>query len=110
MKMSANPQQYIIQVDLPPATAAASRGQPATARPVKAPVDLKMLQRLFDETGIKLDANYRPICVNSQQQRFVVRGRATPEARRAAERKLGGGVKFFSDGPVQAMNVRPKGR
>ena len=104
MKTPAAPQQYIIQIDLAP------NGELSIRNSAAAPVDLKQLQRLLDETGITLDANYRPICVNPQQQRFVVRGRATPEARLRAERKLGNGVRFFSDGPVQAMNVRQKSR
>ncbi len=104
MKTSTAPQQYIIQIDLAP------KGQVSARTSAEEHVDLKRLQRLLDETGIKLDANYRPICVNEQQQRFVVRGRATPEARLLAERKLGNGVRFFSDGPVQAMNLRQKSR
>ena len=104
MKTPTAPQQYIIQIDLVP------NRQLSVRNSAEAQVDLKQLQRLLDETGIKLDANYRPICVNPLQQRFVVRGRATPEARLRAERKLGNGVRFFSDGPVQAMNLRQKPR
>jgi hypothetical protein len=104
MKTPVAPQQYIIQIDL------ASEEQVSASSSAGAQVDIKELQRLLGEAGIKLDANYRPICVNSKQKRFVVRGRATQEARLRAERKLGNGVRFFSDGPVQAMNVRQRSR
>jgi hypothetical protein len=89
--MSTKPaaQRYLIQIDL--------------AEKPNARVDLSVLQRLLDRTGIELDAKYAPVCINPQQRRFVVRGEATLEARQRAEKKLGADVKFFSDSRVQPM-------
>ncbi len=100
MKMPVAPQRYIIQIDLAPERVNSARATVGT------PVDLKQLQRLLQGTGIELDKNYRPICVNAQQQRVVVRGQATPEARQRAEKMLGDGVKFFSDGRVQMASAQ----
>lgn len=90
MNMRPETQRYIIQIDLP------------NAAPKKNPrVDLNILKKIFKDTGIELDANYTPVLINPQQQRFVVRGEATAEGRQRAEHKLGTNVKFFSDGRVQ---------
>ena len=104
MKMPVAPQKYIIQVDLLSNQATAVRGVTG------APVGLKAFQRLLDGTGIKLDPHYRPVCVNAQRQRFVVRGEATPEARLRAEQMLGDGIRFIPDGTVQTLSAHQKSR
>jgi len=95
MKMPVAPQQYIIQIDFNSATRSARGNKGAAA------VEVSQLQRLLSGTGIELDASYRPVCINPQQQRFVVRGQATPDAKKRAERKLGEGIKFFTDARAQ---------
>ncbi|MEK7726856.1 MAG: hypothetical protein AAB354_00515 [candidate division KSB1 bacterium] len=92
MKQHALAQRYLIQIDL--AEAALQKN---------ARVDLSVMQRLLDRTGIALDSKYAPVCINPQQRRFVVRGDATLEARHRAEELLGPDVKFFSDGRVQPL-------
>ena len=92
MKQHAEAQRYLIQIDL---------AESATQK--NARVDLSLLQRLLDRTGIALDSKYAPVCINPQQRRFVVRGDATIEARHRAEQLLGHGVKFFADSRVQTM-------
>ena len=94
MNASNAAQNYIIQLDLPNGRSKKS-GR----------LDMKTVLRLFDGTGIELDANYGPILINPQERRFVVRGLATSESRQRAEQRLGKDVKFFSDGRVQPMKT-----
>ncbi len=103
MKMPVAPQPYIIQIDLEDGDLSTdSKSRPA------ARVDVKLLQHLLDGTGIELDAGYRPVCINPQHNRFVVRGHGTHAAKQRAERMLGEGVKFFSDNRMQAVSAPPK--
>lgn len=90
-------ERYLIQIDL------GNAGTETRAR-----VDLDTVQRVLAGTGIELDSSYAPVCINLQQQRFVVRGLATMAARLRAEKKLGSDVKFFSDGRVQPMRAGGK--
>lgn len=92
MNAELESQRYIIQIDLPPAASS------KTAR-----VNVATLQRALAGTGIQLDPSYAPVCINPQQQRFVVRGLATTAAKQRAEKKLGPVVKFFADGRVQTL-------
>jgi len=50
---------------------------------------------LFAGTGVRLDDSYGPLLIDPGRGRHVVRGEATPEARRRAEAIPG--VQFFSD-------------
>ena len=102
MKMPAACEQYLIQIDL-------DAGDPSRAKSRgKIQVDVELLQRLLQGTGIELDAKYHPVRIHPQQQRFVVRGHGTAAAKQRAERMLGQGVKFFADGRVQAISAGTK--
>jgi hypothetical protein len=57
------------------------------------------IQSLLEGTGIQLDSNYGPIPVNPKLGRYVVRGKATPEAKAKAERIPG--VRFFADAKIK---------
>ncbi len=92
MKQHALAQRYLIQIDLAEA-----------AMQKNTRVDLQVMQRLLDHTGIELDARYAPVCINPGQRRFVVRGDATLEARHRAEQQFGADVKFFADSRVQPL-------
>jgi hypothetical protein len=70
--------RYIIQVDRP--------GEQ---------IDMAGLRALLDGAGVELDPNYGPIPVDPELGRYVVRGRASPDARARAE--LIPGVRFFAD-------------
>jgi hypothetical protein len=65
-------------------------------------LDLSSIRKLLKGTGVQLDPNYGPICINPELGRFVVRGTATPEARAKAEQVPG--ISFFSDARVMPMS------
>lgn len=50
---------------------------------------------LFAGTGVRLDVGYGPHLIDAERGRHVVRGEATPEARKRAEAIPG--VQFFAD-------------
>ena len=87
---------YIIQIELSQSNGLGKR------------VDINTVKRMLDGTGIELDSNYGPHCINPQQRRFVVRGVATNEARRLAEQRFGNEVKFFADSRVEAISAQRK--
>jgi hypothetical protein len=58
-------------------------------------LDMPAVRSLLEGTGVELDGNYGPILVNDKLGRYVVRGKATSEARAKAERIQG--VRFFAD-------------
>jgi hypothetical protein len=58
-------------------------------------LDMPAVRSLLEGTGVELDGNYGPILVNDKLGRYVVRGKATSEARTKAERIPG--VRFFAD-------------
>ncbi len=64
-------------------------------------LDMASAQALLAGTGVELDAAYGPILVNPKLGRYVVRGLATPSARREAENVPG--VSFFSDARQTAV-------
>jgi hypothetical protein len=74
----------IIQVDLPGGKLA-----------------MEAVSKLLEGTGIEIDANYGPIPINPAIGRYVVRGRATLEARAKAEKIPG--VRLFADTRIQPM-------
>lgn len=57
---------------------------------------------LFTGTGVVLDDGYGPHLIDPSRGRHVVRGEATPEARRKAEAIPG--VQFFSDARQAPMS------
>ena len=89
MNAVATKQYYLIQINLPATASNAVRGMPRA--------DIESVETLLGDTGIELDQQYGPICINPQQQKFVVRGEATPEARHRVEERLGDQVRFFAD-------------
>lgn len=56
---------------------------------------------LFAGTGVRLDGSYGPHLIDAGRGRHVVRGEATPEARKKAEAIPG--VRFFADVPQAPM-------
>lgn len=56
---------------------------------------------LLGDTGVKLDMTYGPLLINKEIGRYVLRGLATPAARKKAERL--GGVAFFVDPDVASV-------
>jgi hypothetical protein len=58
-------------------------------------LDMPAVRSLLEDTGVELDGNYGPILVNDKLGRYVVRGKATSEARAKAEQIPG--VRFFAD-------------
>ena len=87
--MEVKMRQFLIQLD----------------RPGKK-VDLSFIQKLLKDTGVELDKQYGPICVNPSLGRYVVRGIATPEARAKAEEIPG--VRFFADARIAPTLVEKK--
>lgn len=67
-------------------------------------LDMEKIVELLSPAGVQLDTSYGPINVNPKLGRYVVRGTATPRARRAAEKIEG--VQFFGD----AIRVEPTGK
>lgn len=63
-------------------------------------IDLEAAQSILDPAGVEVDASYRPVCVNPKLGRYVLRGRATDEARSKAEKIEG--VQLFPD-----LKIRP---
>jgi hypothetical protein len=64
-------------------------------------LDMAAAKTLLADTGVELEDGYGPILVNPALGRFVVRGRATRDARARAESLPG--VKFYSDARVSPM-------
>jgi len=67
-------------------------------------------QALLGAAGVVLDEGYGPIGVNRAKGDFVLRGRASNQARQAAER-LVPGIRFFGDariGPPSPPVGRPR--
>lgn len=62
---------------------------------------MEAVRKLLEGTGIEIDADYGPIPINPAIGRYVVRGRATLEARAKAEKISG--VRLFADARVQPM-------
>jgi len=62
-------------------------------------LDLIDIKEILNDTGVKLDDNYGPYCVNPKLGRYVVRGRANTET----QKKLRNipGVKIFLDKKIQ---------
>lgn len=58
-------------------------------------LDIPAVAALLDGTGVRLDGAYGPVLIDPHSGRHVVRGEATPEARRRAEAIPG--VRFFAD-------------
>jgi hypothetical protein len=48
-------------------------------------LDMSTIEKLLEGTGIKLDPDYGPFCVNPKQGVFVVRGYASPESQKKAK-------------------------
>ena len=63
-------------------------------------LDLEAAQSILAPSGVVLDASYRPVCVNPELGRYVLRGSATDKARSKAEKIEG--VRLFPD-----LKVRP---
>ncbi|MFN8558608.1 MAG: hypothetical protein U0531_15125 [Dehalococcoidia bacterium] len=78
MSASEASQTVLIQVDLPGAA-----------------VDMAVVRALLGGAGVEIDPDYGPIPINPALGRYVVRGRGTAAARRAAERLPG--VRLFAD-------------
>ncbi len=57
--------------------------------------DLEQLKLQFSDMGIVLDCGYQPVLVNSQRNRYVVRGFASASARENAEKSKG--MQCFAD-------------
>lgn len=58
-------------------------------------LDMSIIRKLLEDTGIKLDPNYGPFCINPKLGRFVVRGVASLEAQNKAKHIQG--VRLFKD-------------
>ena len=56
---------------------------------------------LLADTGVELDEGYGPILVNPAMSRYVVRGKATRDARARAETLPG--IRFYSDAGVSPL-------
>lgn len=74
--------QFIIQIEKP-----------------NSKLDLIDIKEILNDTGVKLDDNYGPYCVNPKLGRYVVRGTANTET----QKKLRNipGVKIFLDKKIQ---------
>ena len=62
---------------------------------------MEAVRQLLEGTGVEIDADYGPIPINPAIGRWVVRGRATREAKAKAEKISG--VRLFADARVQPM-------
>jgi hypothetical protein len=62
-------------------------------------LDLIDIKEILNDTGVKLDDNYGPYCVNPKLGRYVVRGTANTET----QKKLRNipGIKIFLDKKIQ---------
>jgi hypothetical protein len=64
-------------------------------RPGQKLEEMSTIEKLLEETGIKLDPDYGPFNVNPNQGVFVVRGFASPEAQKKAKQIPG--ITIFPD-------------
>jgi hypothetical protein len=64
-------------------------------------LDMAAARALLADTGVDLDDGYGPILVNPAMSRYVVRGKATRNARARAEKLPG--VRFYSDAGLSPM-------
>jgi len=62
---------------------------------------MESVRKLLEGTGVEIDADYGPIPINPAIGRYVVRGKATLEARAKAEKISG--VRLFADTRVHPM-------
>ena len=62
-------------------------------------LDMSDIQSLLEGIDIQLDSSYGPISINPKLGRYVVRRKATPEARTKAEQIPG--VRFFADAKIR---------
>ena len=62
-------------------------------------LDLIDIKEILNDTGVKLDDNYGPYCVNPKLGRYVVRGTANTQT----QKKLRNipGIKIFLDKKIQ---------
>jgi hypothetical protein len=61
----------------------------------KKKIDLETALSILEPAGVEVDTSYKPVCVNPKLGRYVLRGRATDEAKSKAERIKG--VRLFPD-------------
>lgn len=54
-------------------------------RPDQKNLEMSTIEKLLEGTGIKLDPDYGPFCVNPKQGVFVIRGFASQEAQKKAK-------------------------
>ena len=66
-------------------------------------LDLPRITEILADTGVKLDASYRPILVNPALGRYVVRAWAEDAARNRAEKIPG--IQFFGDLKIRPMKT-----
>ncbi len=64
-------------------------------------MDMDLINTKLSETGIIIDQNYKPVCVNSKINRYVVRGFADSEAQKKARNLKG--IKLFRDSKVRPL-------
>lgn len=64
-------------------------------------LDMNGIMKILENTGVELDQNYKPVLVNPQLGRYVIRCKATPEAKAKAESIIG--VKLFRDVRISPM-------
>ena len=80
----ADSQRFIIQIDN-----------------VGKKMDIEVVNKMLSNTGIIIDPNYKPICVNPKINRYVVRGFANSEAQKKARNVKG--ITLFRDSKVRPL-------
>lgn len=64
-------------------------------------LDMSVIIKMLESTGVKLDTSYGPFCINPKLGRFLVRGEASPEAQERVKKIPG--VRLFRDTKIQPI-------
>ena len=85
--IKTNSERFIIQID---------------SQDVK--LDLDSVDKILFGTGIEIDHSYKPVCINSKINRYVVRGFVDSESQKKI--KLMKGIRLFPDSKVESLKQK----